>query len=106
MKRDRSSLVALLLITLIVSGLGITIAFIYTQGSTPSGPGYYNPNDSSDLNRSRVSSSLYEGLSFDVAKSDGYLDGYNLFNLHEIDANKRSERIHNSLVIFDMDGNL
>ncbi|MHA2211416.1 MAG: hypothetical protein ACXABV_19860, partial [Candidatus Thorarchaeota archaeon] len=105
MKDHRGSLIALSLIALILSGLWVTIAFISTQGTNPTGSNN-GPIDSSDIPRARLSSSLYGGVSFDIAKTDGYLDGYNLFNLHEIDANKRSERIHNSLVIFDMDGNL
>jgi hypothetical protein len=105
MKDHRGYLIALSLIALIVSGLWVTIAFISTQQAPPTGSNN-GPIDPSDTPRARLSSSLYGGISFDIAKTDGYLDGYNLFNLHAINASKRGERINNSLVIFDMDGNL
>ncbi|MFX1544547.1 MAG: aryl-sulfate sulfotransferase [Promethearchaeota archaeon] len=104
MKWSRESLFALMLIALIISGLWVTLAFIYSQGTSPFGPGPYTPHGSDST--SRLTSSLYGGMSFDLTKTEGYLDGYNLFNLHAINASKHNERINNSLVIFDMDGNL
>jgi len=105
MKWRRESLIAILLMGLVLIGLW-AIAFIYLQGSYPfgSGQGSYNPQNSDTT--SRVTSSLYGGISFDITKTDGYLDGYNLFNLHAINASKHSDRINKSLVIFDMEGNL
>ncbi|MHA2301289.1 MAG: aryl-sulfate sulfotransferase [Candidatus Thorarchaeota archaeon] len=105
MKDRRGTLIALSLIALILSGLWVTMAFISTQRAN-SGSGSYNTGGSSGAITSKLSSSLYGGISFDITKTDGYLDGYNLFNLHAINASKRGERINNSLVIFDMDGNL
>ncbi|MFW9885152.1 MAG: aryl-sulfate sulfotransferase, partial [Candidatus Thorarchaeota archaeon] len=104
MKGRRATLIALALMALIISGLWVTLAFIYSQSTSPFGPGPYTPH-SSDAT-TRLTSSLYGGISFDLTKTEGYLDGYNLFNLHAINASKHNERINNSLVIFDMDGNL
>jgi hypothetical protein len=53
-----------------------------------------------------ITSPLYGGVDFNLESKDGYFDGYNLFNLHAIDAEERGTRINNSLVIYDMEGNL
>jgi hypothetical protein len=107
MKGHRNSLITLSLIALILSGLWVTIVLVSVQEEDPFvGNGSSNPIDSSVTQRANLSSPLYGGISFDMTKTDGYLDGYNLFNLHAINASKRGNRINNSLVIFDMDGNL
>jgi hypothetical protein len=107
LKELRNSLITFSLLALILSGLWVTIALISIQIETPFGDSDTNNTiDNSPIQRTTLSSPLYGGISFDIAKTDGYLDGYNLFNLHAINASKRSDRINNSLVVFDMDGNL
>ncbi|MHA2312331.1 MAG: hypothetical protein ACXADF_12650, partial [Candidatus Thorarchaeota archaeon] len=79
MKEYRCSLITLAIIALILSGLGVTVWFISMQDA---GPGFHsNPIDDSVTSRVSLTSPLYGGISFDIAKNDGYLDGYNLFNL-------------------------
>ncbi|MHA1926496.1 MAG: hypothetical protein ACW974_11320 [Candidatus Thorarchaeota archaeon] len=78
MKDRRGTLIALSLIALILSGLWVTMAFISTQRAN-SGSGSYNTGGSSGAITSNLSNSLYGGISFDITKTHGYLDGYNLF---------------------------
>ncbi|MFW9797208.1 MAG: aryl-sulfate sulfotransferase [Candidatus Thorarchaeota archaeon] len=107
MERLRDTLITLLLIALILSGVGITIILVsISGGSSNNEPGVTIPTGESSIHMANLTSPLYGGITFDITKADGYLDGYNLFVLPAIDANLRSHRLENSLVIFDMDGNL
>ncbi len=109
MKEYRDSLITTCFILLFLSSLCISVSPNNTPGNVTKdivAEQSIVPLIDSFTSSDTYSSPLYGGISFDITMEDGYLDGYNLFNLHAINASRRGQRINNSLVIFDMEGNL